>query len=371
VKDIHAAMTERFVEQLRAGSVPWQRPWRSVQNIISRKAYRGINSLTLGSTPFGSPFWMTFRQAHELGGHIRKGERSSPVIYWKFLERRDANGRPVLTSKGKPAYVPFIRWSNVFNLDQTEGVRAPELPVAPETMPAQARAEALVDKANLGPIRREGFAATYSPTEDIIRIPAPTLFRSSEDYYHTLFHEMTHATGHASRLDREGITNPIKFASERYSKEELIAELGAAFLSNEAGILDQVRFDNSAAYLQSWIRKLEDDPTLLVSAASHAQRSFDWVTGQTPEEQESLSEELHPVPSPQPALDEKIPLAPSTAHFHETHSTHPPLAGRQEPPVKENPSPHSASHLLLRTLRRGTGRAAGQGAKSRRGRQRS
>jgi antirestriction protein ArdC len=152
-------------------------------------------------------------------------------------------------------------------------------------------------EAKLCPIRKEGFAAAYSPSEDLIRMPAPATFRSPQDYYHTLFHEMTHATGHASRLDREGITNPIKFGSERYSKEELIAELGAAFLSNEAGILDQVRFENSAAYLQSWTRKLEDDPTLIISAASHAQRGFDWVTGRSPEEQQNPHEAVHEAPN--------------------------------------------------------------------------
>jgi antirestriction protein ArdC len=185
VKDIHATITERFIEQLRTGSVPWQRPWRSVENIISRKTYRGINALTLGSSPFGSPFWMAFRQALELGGHVRKGERSTPVIYYKFLEKRDANGNPVFRANGRPAHIPFVRWSNVFNLDQTEGVQAPELPAMPETIPALARADALVQKANLCPIRKEGFAATYSPTEDIIRVPVSAVFHSSQDYYHT------------------------------------------------------------------------------------------------------------------------------------------------------------------------------------------
>jgi antirestriction protein ArdC len=297
VKDIHSAITERFIEQLRAGCVPWQRPWRSVQNIVSRKAYRGINCLTLGSTQYSSPFWMTFRQAHDLGGYIRKGEKSSPVIFWKFQEKRDHNGNPVFTAKGKPAYIPFIRWSNLFNLDQTEGVKAPDLTVAPETMPAFARAEAIVQQANLCPIRTEGFAAAYSPRDDLIRMPPRGIFRSSEDYHHTLFHEMTHATGHGSRLDREGVTNPIKFGSERYSKEELIAELGAAFLSNEAGILDQVRFDNSAAYLESWIKNLKDDPTLIVSAASQAQHGFDWMTGQHNEKPENIHEHIQLIPT--------------------------------------------------------------------------
>jgi antirestriction protein ArdC len=120
-------------------------------------------------------------------------------------------------------------------------------------------------------------------------MPAQKTFRSPESYYQTLFHEMTHSTGHASRLDREGVTMPIKFGSERYSKEELIAELGASFLSNEAGILNQVQFDNSAAYLGSWIEKFQNDPKMIFTASSQAQRSTDLILGV--ELKESLSAE--------------------------------------------------------------------------------
>ncbi len=316
MKDIHATITQRFIDQLQQGCVPWQRTWTSAMNLVSKKAYRGINSLTLGSAPFGSPFWVTFRQALELGGSVRKGEKSSPIIYYKFLEKRDRSGQPLFTAKGKPAFVPFLRWSNVFNLDQIEGVSAPAphatpSPTAESSQPLD-RAESLVQQANLCPIRQEGFAASYSPTEDLIRMPPRATFRSPEDYYHVLYHEVTHATGHASRLDREGITNPIRFGSERYSKEELIAELGAAFLSNAAGILDQIRFHNSAAYLQSWIRRLKEDPTLIVSAASNAQHSFDWMTGRSPEEQEAVGENLQP----------ESPLVPSFRHEANPRSAH-------------------------------------------------
>ena len=140
----------------------------------------------------------------------------------------------------------------------------------------------------LCPIHHAGFAAYYSPQDDVIRIPAPSTFHSREDYYHSLYHEMIHASGHSSRLDREGVTQQARFGSERYSKEELVAELGAAFLSNEAGILDSVRFENSAAYLGSWINKLENDPRMIVSAASQAQKASDFVLGI--EHKESLQE---------------------------------------------------------------------------------
>ena len=287
-RDIYEAITERFIEQLKRGTVPWQKPWFAVQNIVSRKPYRGINALLLGSADYQSPFWISFKQALDLGGHVKKGEKSTPVIYYKILEKRDEAGNMVVREDGRPARIPFVRWANVFNLDQTEGIQAPAIATSENTTQPNEKAAAIVQNAKLCPIHHAGFAALYSPKDDVIRIPAPTTFHSQEDYFHTLYHEMTHATGHGSRLDREGVTQWARFGSELYSKEELIAELGAAFLSNEAGILDSVRFENSAAYLASWIQKLESDPRLIISAASQAQRSSDFIMGI--EHKESLQE---------------------------------------------------------------------------------
>jgi len=279
-RDIYQVITDRFIEQLKKGTVPWQQPWiSSVQNIVSRKPYRGINAFTLGMTDRTSPFWLTFKQALDLGGHVKKGEKSLPVIYYKILEKRDGAGNIIVREDGRPARIPFVRWANVFNFDQTEGIEAPRIETTQSSVQPLKKAAAIVENARLCPIRHAGFAAVYSPKEDEIRLPAPTTFRSMEDYYQTLFHEMTHATGHERRLNREGITQPIKFGSERYSKEELIAELGAAFLANEAGTLNQVQFDNSAAYLASWIQKFENDPKMIVSAVSQGQRSADYVLG--------------------------------------------------------------------------------------------
>ena len=287
-RDIHQAITDRFVEQLKRGTVPWQKPWFGVQNIVSRKLYRGINALLLGSTDYQSPFWITFKQALDLGGHVRKGQRSTPVIYSKILEKRDDAGNLKVRDDGRPERVPFVRWANVFNLDQTEGIEPPVIAVQQGPTHPSERAAAIVENAKLCPIHHAGFAAYYSPQDDVIRIPSPSTFRSREDYHHSLYHEMIHASGHSSRLDREGVTQEARFGSERYSKEELVAELVAAFLSNEAGILDSVRFENSAAYLGSWINKLENDPRLIVSAASQAQKASDLVLGL--EHKESLQE---------------------------------------------------------------------------------
>ena len=205
-RDIYEAITARFIEQLKRGTVPWQKPWFAVQNIVSRKPYRGINALLLGSTDYQSPFWISFRQALDLGGHVKKGEKSTPVIYYKILEKRDEAGKMMLREDGRPARIPFVRWANVFNLDQTEGIQAPAITANQGMSPPHERAAAIVENARLCPIHHAGFAAFYSPTDDVIRIPAPSTFHSQEDYFHTLYHEMTHASGHSSRLDREGIS---------------------------------------------------------------------------------------------------------------------------------------------------------------------
>ena len=188
----------------------------------------------------------------------------------------------MLREDGTPTRVPFVRWANVFNLDQTEGIPAPTIGERLHATTARKGS----GHASLCPIHHAGFAACYSPRDDVIRIPAPSAFHGQEDYYHTLYHEMTHASGHG--LNREGVTERARFGSKPYSEEELVAELGAAFLSNEAGILDSVRFENSAAYLGSWIQKLENDPRMIISAASQAQRASDFIMGI--EHKESLQE---------------------------------------------------------------------------------
>ena len=175
-RDIYEAITERFIEQLKRGTVPWQKPWFAVQNIVSRKPYRGINALLLGSTDYQSPFWISFKQALDLGGHVKKGEKSTPVIYYKILEKRDEAGNMVVREDGRPARIPFVRWANVFNLDQTEGIPAPEITASQNVTQPHEKAAAIVENAKLCPIHHGGFAALYSRKDDVIRIPAPTTF---------------------------------------------------------------------------------------------------------------------------------------------------------------------------------------------------
>ena len=171
--DIYQAITARFIEQLKRGTVPWQKPWFAVQNLVSRRPYRGINALLLGSTDYQSPFWLGFRQALDLGGHVKKGEKSTPVIYYKILEKRDDAGNIVLRPDGTASRIPFVRWANVFNLDQTEGIQAPAITTAQSSPQPLEKAASIVENAKLCPIHHAGFAASYSPADDLIRIPVP------------------------------------------------------------------------------------------------------------------------------------------------------------------------------------------------------
>jgi antirestriction protein ArdC len=172
-REIYAMITNRFIEKLKQGIVPWQKPWLDVQNLVSRKPYHGINALLLGSSEFKSPFWLSFKQALDLGGHVKKGERSMPVIYYKFLEKRDDAGNSVVLENGRPSRIPFVRWSNVFNVDQTEGITPPAIATSQNTAQPLERAAAMVDSAKLCPVHHGGFAAYYSPQDDVIRMPTP------------------------------------------------------------------------------------------------------------------------------------------------------------------------------------------------------
>ncbi len=202
-----------------------------------------------------SPFWLTFKQATDLGGRVRKGEKSLPVIYFKVARQGGRAGNPVLREDGQAARIPFARWANVFNLDQTEGIEAPAILTSTTACePLEGGGDRF--GAKLCPIVHSGFAAAYSPKRMKLGLHAPANFRSMEDYYQTLFHEMTHATGHISQLNREAVNQPIKFGSAgAILKGGIGRGTRSCILANEAGTLDQVQFNNSAAYLSSWIQK--------------------------------------------------------------------------------------------------------------------
>ena len=287
-KSVYEIITERILEKLEQGTVPWHKPWAGggcPQNLVSGKEYRGVNVWLLGSQDFSSPYWVTFRQAKQLGGSVRKGERGTPCILWKWINRSDENPE---TGEKETKQIPLVRYYNVFNAEQCDGISHARLEAEhdePEPFSPIKSAERIVASYPKPPsISEDGrSAAYYRPATDSIHMPTQETFDSEEHYYATLFHEITHSTGHESRLARPGVSNPIRFGSHDYTQEELAAEMGSAFLLAEAGIDAEGLMDNSAAYLASWLRALRNDKKLVVFAGAQAQKAVDHILDRSSE----------------------------------------------------------------------------------------
>ncbi len=274
---VYQIVTDRVVSLLERGVVPWRRPWVGAevqpQNLATRRTYRGINPFLLGCTGFASPFWLTFKQAKSLGGSVRKGEKASLVVFWKLWDRKR---RDPQTGEESLQRVPILRYYNVFNVEQCDGIDAPPLPKAHDFQPIERCESVSEGMPNRPTIEHREARAWYRPSTDTVNMPQPELFVGPEEYYSTLFHELTHSTGHVSRLRRAGIEKVSAFGSADYSREELVAEMGAAFLCGHCGI-ESATIENSAAYLNGWLRKLRQDHRLVVTAAGQAQKAADYI----------------------------------------------------------------------------------------------
>ncbi|GIP46128.1 DNA primase [Paenibacillus sp. J45TS6] len=268
-KSVYEIVTERILELLAAGVVPWRRPWvvSGAVNWISQRPYRGINTLLL---PPGE--YATYKQITEAGGSV-KGAKSQIVVFWRWLEKEDAD-------TGEAEKIPMLRYYRVFDIKDCKGIKSKRKEVSFDHDPI-AEAEAIVDGyADAPPIGFASGRAYYMPSPDRVSVPPLQDYPKAEEYYSTLFHELIHSSGHQSRLNRPGIEEYAAFGDENYSKEELIAEIGAAMLCATCGI-DNSTIENSAAYIQSWHRKLKNDPTLIVKAAGQAQKATDYILGTT------------------------------------------------------------------------------------------
>ena len=275
--DVYQIITDRIVAILEAGTVPWRMPWnygskRGPLNLVSRKHYQGINSFLLACTPYASPYWLTYSQAQKIGGHVRKGEVGRYIIFWKIFEKDDS------TAEDGKKRLTVLRYFTVFNTEQCEGITTP----APDTTtwhehdPIEAAEAVQLAMPNRPIVTIGGTKACYSPVHDHVQVPELFRYERPEEYYCTLFHELAHATGHQSRLNREGITGNHFFGDDSYSREELVAEMTAAFLCGHVGI-ENATIQNSAAYLHSWIKALRGDKRLAITAAAQAQKAADYI----------------------------------------------------------------------------------------------
>lgn len=272
---IYQLVTDRIIEALERGVVPWRKSWSGGDsapiNFKSKKEYRGVNVLMLMCSGFSSSKWLTFKQAVELGGKIRTGEKGTPVVFWNFVDRPTDDPERVRR-------IPFLKYYTAFNLSQCEGIKDDEAAAEPVKPFVQIeRALRIVDGMPSPPTISGGTnRAAYSPLTDTVQMPQACNFDTEQEYYSTLFHELVHSTGHKTRLDREEVGGPVSFGSTSYSREELVAEMGAAFLCADAGISNEV-IENQAAYIDGWLSRLRQDKKLLIQAAGKAQRAADYI----------------------------------------------------------------------------------------------
>lgn len=274
--DIYAEITNRIIEQLNNGIIPWHKPWSGVAegayNRVSKKPYTLMNQMLLKH----DGEYATYKQWSDLGGKIRKGEKSEMVVFWKMIPVENTKSDGTKETKT----VPILRYINVFHVSQVDGVEPTEHPII-EHEPIE-EAEAIIKNyEEREPITMEnvvGDRAYYAPLKDYLCVPTKEQYVDINEYYSTFFHEMVHSTGHVSRLNRfNGNTAIAPFGSEDYSKEELVAEIGSASLMALIGIETDKTFKNNIAYIQSWIQALKNDKRMIVSASSKAQKAVEYI----------------------------------------------------------------------------------------------
>jgi len=284
--DVYTRVTNRIIDDLEQGVRPWAKPWTAEHTAgkITRplrhngQPYKGINVLLLWGEcmmkGYAAPLWMTYRQASELGAQVRKGEHGSLVVFADRIKRTgtDENGNDVEQE------IPFMRSYTVFNVEQIDSLPDSYYAKPENPLPLSERvgnAEAFISGTG-ATIRHGGNMAFYAPGPDHVQLPPFEAFRDAESYYATALHELTHWTKHERRLDRD--FGRKRFGDEGYAREELVAELGAAFLCADLGITPEVR-DDHAAYLSHWLDVLKQDKRAIFSAAAHAQRAADYLAG--------------------------------------------------------------------------------------------
>ena len=268
---VYEMISDRFIEELKKGIIPWQKPWTGVrEGAYSRstgRPYSLINQLLLGKP--GE--YLTFKQVQEAGGKIKKGEKSSFVVFWKPLPVKETtkDGREVTK------VIPFLKYYNVFHISQCENIEPKYKEAQMHDFDPVEEAERVLEeyalREHISIINEKGNRAYYSPMLDEIHLPLREQFMKVAEYYSTAFHEATHSTGHESRLNR--LSKDAHFGNEEYSKEELVAEIGAAVLCNEMNLETADSFKNSAAYVQNWLSVLQNDSRMIVSAAGKAEKA--------------------------------------------------------------------------------------------------
>ncbi|HKR03959.1 MAG TPA: ArdC-like ssDNA-binding domain-containing protein [Bacteroidia bacterium] len=269
--DVYQIVTNKVIEQLEKGCVPWKRPWTAAglpQNLITRKPYRGINVMLLAQCGYSQNLFLTFKQAKELGASIKKGEKAQIVIYWK---------RIVKEGPEEGATESILRYYKVYNISQCNGIPESKLP-PPELQnePILDCEQIIIEMPKRPAIQQVEDTAYYHPIHDYVNMPPMKNLLHSEAYCSTLFRQLIHSTGHTSRINRKELMQMKPFNSEMFTLEELIAEMGASFLNSLTGI-EQKEFQQDTSYIQGWLSKLKNDKRLIVTAGGLAQKAVDFI----------------------------------------------------------------------------------------------
>ncbi len=273
--DIYETVTKLIIDRLEKGVIPWAMPWKTgnsmPRNLITNKPYRGFNFWYLLSFGFEQPYFLTFNQAKELGASIKKGAKSYMVIFWKILEYEKEDDIKKM---------PMLRYYRVFHINDVEGISTDRIPnddkYDHQFNPIETCEQLIESWNDIPQIKLGKNSACYFPSLDEVHMPDPKTFYKDEEYYSTIFHELVHSTGHRKRLNRHEKFSNHHFGSPDYSQEELVAEMGAAYLCGICGI-EKATIDNSAAYINGWLSKLKSDNRFIISASALAQHAVDYI----------------------------------------------------------------------------------------------
>lgn len=266
-KKVYEMVTNQIIEKLEQGTIPWEKPFKSglAVNYVTQKAYRGINAWLLDGGEYA-----TFKQITEAGGKVKKGAKSKIVVFWKLLDIEDEE-------TGEEAKMPLLRYYRVFKIgEQTEGIDPKRNTDSYDHNPIEEAESVVKGYKNAPDYTSNSGRAYYAPKLDVVNVPPKEDFKEIEAYYSTFFHEIVHSTGHKSRLNRSGVAEFNGFGTENYSKEELVAELGASMLCATVGI-ENATLDRSASYIDSWLKALKDDRTMIIGASQQAQKAVDYI----------------------------------------------------------------------------------------------
>ena len=295
-QNIYNTVTNRFIDALKNGAPPWTRPWSETSakvmtrpvNAVTDRKYSGINVTILWTAATSNGFnrdrWLTYNQARNAGGHVRRGEKGTVAILYRDIEvrRKDDSGDLILDSNGNviKEKIKFIKGFTLFNVDQCEGlseeiVDGSTSSEEPPVWESHEEIESLLD-SNGVQIRHDCDQAAYYPKDDVVRMPVKKAFKTDSCYYSTLLHEVVHWTGHQSRLNRPGIAKPLDYSKSAYAFEELIAEIGSAFLCAEFGLNCDLRHES---YVISWISELENDPKAIFATSALAWKARNYLLG--------------------------------------------------------------------------------------------